>query len=617
MKKFIVTTSLLFAMLCNTQQVSAQKEIETSTTAKADCGSPDLNRFFRSVKATYAKLPWSEVPGAKTYDVEYKLPTSATWIVAARGIVANAANASNEATIKRLKPNTRYDWRVKTYCDAGSSYSNVDNFTTLFVIICDPKLSGLQTTNVTKNSATLKWNYGDNTSTDFIVEYKKVADPDNAWKKTDAIINNSVKISNLESNVYYLWRVKENCTGSDFDEIQQFLTQKDVACETPDLGLLFQGVNSTYARLSWIEASGAKSYDVDYKEAGSSTWISVKKGIVANFAQNNANVTINRLISGKTYNWRVKTICSANLSNYSEPASFTTPPIIICDPKIIDLKTTNVTKNSAVLNWNYGDASSVGYIVEYKQFDGNFDTNWKTVDAIIKNSTTITNLNSNVYYIWRVKANCAGSNFDIIQQFITQKDVPCEQADVNRFFQTSPTTTSVTRTWGEASGAVRYNFEYKLASSSTWIVAATNLPADFAQGKKSYTLTGQFQVGVDYNWRVKTYCANLDNNYSEVARFRVLGSFSKNDEVASSIKLYPNPVQELLTIELNEGDRNRIFNSQNSIIVIDTNGNTVLEQQTKNDSTTIDVQKLKKGMYLLKVISQDGQLLQTQKFVKE
>jgi Secretion system C-terminal sorting domain/Fibronectin type III domain len=620
MKKFIVTTSLLFAMLCNTQQVSAQKEIETSATSKvANCGSPDLTRLFRSVKTTYATLPWPEVSGAKSYDVEYKLATSSTWIVGVKGIVANANRTSNNATIKRLTPSTKYNWRVKTYCVNGSSYSASDNFTTQFVLLCDAKLSGLKNTNVTKNSATLNWNYGDNTSSDFIVEYKKVADADNAWKKVDAIISNKVTISNLESDVYYLWRVKENCSGSDFDELQQFLTQKNVACETPDLGRLFQGIYSTFAKLSWIEASGAKSYDVEYKEVSSSTWISVKKGIVANFAQNNANVTINRLIPGKTYNWRVKTTCAANLSNYSAPASFTTSPVILCDPKIDNLKTTNVTKNSAKLNWDYGNNSAVGYIVEYKKAADFEDETlpWERVDAIISNSVTISNLESNIYYVWRVKSNCEGSDFDIEQQFITQKNVDCEQAEVNRFFQTSPSTTSVTRTWAEASGAVRYDFEYKLASSSTWIVAATNLPADFAQVKKSYTITGQFQVGVDYNWRVKTYCANLDNNYSEVGRFTVLGRISKNEEVASSIKLYPNPVQELLTIELNEDDSNRVFNSQNSIVVIDTNGNTVLEQKSKSATTTIDVQKLKEGMYLLKVISKDGQLLHTQKFVKQ
>jgi hypothetical protein len=613
MKKIIVTTSLLFAMLCTSLQVVAQKGIETSKTSQAlACEKPDLSVFFRSIKTTFATLPWSEVKGAKSYDVEYKVATASEWIVAEKGILADATKKSNNATIKRLTPSTSYQWRVKTYCaDGGSNYSQ-DSFNTQPVLICDAVITGLKNTDVTKNSAKLNWSYGITSTVDFIVEYKKVADDDNAWKRIDAIITNSVTISDLESDLYYEWRVKENCPESNFDELGQFLTQKDVACETPDLGRLFQGVRSTYANLGWIEASGAKSYDVDYKESSSDTWISVQKGIVANFAQNNAEVTINRLTPGKTYNWRVKTICSENLSNYSE-AIFTTSPIILCDAKIADLKTTNVTKNSATLNWNPGDAFGVGFIVEYKQFDEDPEANWKRLDGIITNSVDISGLNSNVYYNWRVKANCEGSNFDIVQQFITQKDVECEQADVFSFFQTSPTSTSVERTWAEASGAVRYDFEYKLASSDTWIVAAVDIPADFAKTRNSYTLTGQFEVGVDYNWRVKTYCTNLDNNYSKVATFRVLGSLTTP---VSTMKLYPNPVENELTIDMNNGDSNKVSSCQNTILIIDTRGNMVFEQQMKSTTTTIDVQRLKQGVYVLKVVSQKGKLLQTEKFVK-
>jgi hypothetical protein len=615
MKKIIVTTSLLFVMLCTSLQVVAQKEIETSKTSQAAvCGVADLARLFRSISATYAYLPWPEVKGAKSYDVEYKLASSSTWIVGAKGIVADTTKTSNNTTIKRLESATAYQWRVKTYCaNGGSSYSKSSGFNTLPILICDDVLTNLKTTDVTKNSAKLNWSYGKTTSVDFIVEYKKVADDDNAWKKVDAIITNSVTISDLESDVYYLWRVRENCAGGVFDVENQFLTQKDVACETPDLSRLFQGIYSSYANLNWIEASGAKSYDVDYKESSSDTWVSVQKGIVANFAQNNANVTINRLTPGKTYNWRVKTICSENLSNYSEE-TFTTPPVILCDAKIADLKTTNVTKNSATLNWNPGDAFGVGFIVEYKQFDEDPEANWKRLDGIITNSVDISGLNSNVYYNWRVKANCEGSDFDIIQQFITQKDVECEQADVFSFFQTSPTSTSVERTWAEASGAVRYDFEYKLASSDTWIVAAVDIPADFAKTRNSYTLTGQFGVGVNYNWRVRTYCANLDNNYSEVATFRVLGPLSNTP--VSTMKLYPNPVENELTIDMNGSDSNRVSACHNSILIIDTRGNTVLEQQTKSTTMTIDVQRLKQGIYVLKVVSQEGKLLQTEKFVK-
>jgi len=72
----------------------------------------------------------------------------------------------------------------------------------------------------------------------------------------------------------------------------------------------------------------------------------------------------------------------------------------------------------------------------------------------------------------------------------------------------SITTTTATITWSATSGANNYTVDYKLASSSTWINAATNTTS------LSVNLAGLSPASV-YDWRVKPNCTAPTGNYSQ------------------------------------------------------------------------------------------------------
>jgi hypothetical protein len=70
------------------------------------------------------------------------------------------------------------------------------------------------------------------------------------------------------------------------------------------------------------------------------------------------------------------------------------------------------------------------------------------------------------------------------------------------------TATTATVSWAAVSGAISYEVDYKLSTSSTWTNAAT------ATTSTSVSLSGLSASSV-YDWRVRTNCASLSSVYSQ------------------------------------------------------------------------------------------------------
>jgi hypothetical protein len=86
-------------------------------------------------------------------------------------------------------------------------------------------------------------------------------------------------------------------------------------CAIPT-GLTSTSISTTGATLSWSAASGAVSYNLEYKTAAATTWTLVN------------NTTTSRAITGLTantaYNFRVTTLCATGNSGVSAVANFST-----------------------------------------------------------------------------------------------------------------------------------------------------------------------------------------------------------------------------------------------------------------------------------------------------
>ncbi len=87
-------------------------------------------------------------------------------------------------------------------------------------------------------------------------------------------------------------------------------------CGLPS-GLSATSITTTSATLNWAAVSGATSFDIQYRQVGTTSWSTTTS------ATTSANIT--GLTSGVTYEFQVQTVCSGSLtSGYSSSGTFTT-----------------------------------------------------------------------------------------------------------------------------------------------------------------------------------------------------------------------------------------------------------------------------------------------------
>ena len=167
-------------------------------------------------------------------------------------------------------------------------------------------------TNISSNSATLSWTTVAN-SVSYDVDYKPFTSSD--WiNATTATTSTSVNLLGLTPWLSYDWRIRTNC-GSSSSPYRQ--SQFQTLCG-PASGLTTSNVTTNSATLSWAPFANWVSYNVEYKQSTSSTWI------VAATSQAMTSYTLTGLVAGTTYNWRVLVNCTVSEHGTYAESSFTT-----------------------------------------------------------------------------------------------------------------------------------------------------------------------------------------------------------------------------------------------------------------------------------------------------
>ncbi|MGN6605101.1 MAG: fibronectin type III domain-containing protein [Ginsengibacter sp.] len=273
----------------------------SGTSCTAPTGLSESN-----ITSSSATLTWTSVSGAGTYDVQYKATGSATW--------TTVNTSSTSVNLTGLSASTTYDWQVRTNCTSGgsSSYASAQ-FTTSAPATCDAP-SALSVSAITTNSATLTWT-GASGAISYDVQYK--VSGSGSWTTINTS-STSISLSGLNASTSYDWQVRTNCSSgsSSYTPGTAFTTNATVACDAPT-GLTTSSITGSSATVSWMAASGAINYDVDYTVAGANSWINVAT------ATSSTSVNITGLNSSQNYDWRVRTNCSSGSSAYAV-SNFTT-----------------------------------------------------------------------------------------------------------------------------------------------------------------------------------------------------------------------------------------------------------------------------------------------------
>jgi hypothetical protein len=157
--------------------------------------------------------------------------------------------------------------------------------------------------------------------------------------------------------------------------------------------------------------------------------------------------------------------------------------------------------------------------------------------------------------------------------------------------------------------------DYKLGGSWQWddMSAEAYYSGDFSTQIPSNIPAGQYYVGMimtvngfsedDYSHNNSTSLANPIMVYNS--------SGMAENEFSGSVMLYPNPVIDDLTIEIQEGNN---LNSY-SLLIYDLTGKLVVNEYIKEQFNKINLNNLVPGMYIAKIAS--GHSYLTRKFIKK
>jgi len=131
-------------------------------------------------------------------------------------------------------------------------------------------------------------------------------------------------------------------------------------CSTPT-GLAASSVTSSSATVSWSAATGAVSYNLQYKKSSASTFTTIS-GITA------TSYSLTGLMASTVYNYQVQSVCSGSATSAYSASSFTTTPaggVTYCTTQgntsyeYINKVAIGTISNTSGNNNGYGDYTSL------------------------------------------------------------------------------------------------------------------------------------------------------------------------------------------------------------------------------------------------------------------
>ncbi|MCR4964689.1 MAG: fibronectin type III domain-containing protein [Bacteroidales bacterium] len=280
----------------------------------------------------------------------------------------------------------------------------IDNLT-ITAGSCMP-VANLTVSDIDAESAVVAWDNASDVT--WQVEYKTAEETD--WTIVSALAN-TVTLTGLTSNTEYDVRVKTVCSSTESSDYVATTFTTMTVCGAPENVTVTPAAYT--AEIEWT-VTPHTTYDVEFKEATATEWVTLVTGVSA------VPVTLGGLTTTTDYQVRVIAHCSVdNGTATSEVVSFTTTercPAPVDLAAAIDGNTLNVT-------WTSDDYFG-RWILQYKDASTDY---WSSEVALTEPHYTISPVQTATSYQIKVKSICEHGTLESDYSEISVA-VPCANA---------------------------------------------------------------------------------------------------------------------------------------------------------------------------------------------
>ena len=350
-------------------------------------------------------------------------------------------------------------------------------------------------------------------------------------------------------------------------------------CPSPT-GANATNILSTSATLSWNPVSGSVGYDYVVDQNASLT--------PPYTPSTTTNTSINKtgLTPSTQYYLHVRNKCSANNPSPWVDYAFTTLPP--CEPPV-GFHVTNLEPTSATLNWD-PCASAQTYDVIVDQVPADPTSTTGAVNTALTSLPSGT-LQENTWYYVHIRSNCAGGqqSWWSLDSFLTP--IPCRAPAIKI---DHVNTDEAVAYWEAVPTATHY--EYTVSTSATPPPVGTEYHFTAVH-------TSVLDDGREYFIHVRSHCNSIGVTGTSpwaTASFKTF-PVSVNGAVKRKLAIaaYPNPVTEVLTIEVT-GQRT----ASAELLLTDVSGKELKHIRIDNTKTKIDMRGLAPGVYFVRYTDQ-------------
>lgn len=132
-----------------------------------------------------------------------------------------------------------------------------------------------------------------------------------------------------------------------------------------------------------------------------------------------------------------------------------------------------------------------------------------------------------------------------------------------------------------------------------WGSASNTLNSQITMTNSSSTLSGSIPAqttGSNIYYRIKAFDVEGNQTFSDILNYTVSASSGIGDDNLSSIKVYPNPFRETLTVDVDN-------TGNTTVVIMDIIGKVLHTTEFSEKSQPINTNSLKTGIYIVKVVN--------------